>query len=73
MTDILIRNIPEDTLNRIDTMARKQKLSRSEYLRRYLDHIAGVETLTASMDDLRRAATAAQDLLDPQTKDRAWQ
>lgn len=73
MTDILIRNIPEDTLNRIDTMARKQKLSRSEYLRRYLDHIAGVETLSASMDDLRRAASAASDLLDPQIKEQTWQ
>jgi len=73
VTDILIRNIPEDTLNRIDTMARKQKLSRSEYLRRYLDHIAGVETLSASMDDLRRAASAASDLLDPQIKEQTWQ
>jgi len=73
VTDILIRNIPDNTLNRINAMARKQKLSRSEYLRRYLDHIAGLETTTASLADLSRAADAAQDLLNAELMEKSWQ
>ena len=37
MTDILIRNIPDDVLAAIDARAKRVGLSRTEYLRRTLE------------------------------------
>ena len=36
MTDVLIRDVPEDDLKRIDEKAARLGLSRSEYLRRQI-------------------------------------
>ena len=36
MTDILIRDVPEDVIAAIDTKAQRLGLSRTEYLRRTL-------------------------------------
>ena len=37
MTDILIRDVPDEVLSAIDAKAKRVGLSRSEYLRRTLD------------------------------------
>ncbi len=71
MTDILIRDVPDDVLAAIDTKAKRVGLSRTEYLRRAL----GRERVTAapvSVAQLERAASLARDLDDPDVMSGAW-
>lgn len=73
MSDVLIRDVPEDDLARIDAAASRLGLTRSAYLRREMHRIARHRTLpAASMDDLRRARAATSDLDDRQVMDQAW-
>ncbi|MCL2317151.1 MAG: antitoxin [Actinomycetia bacterium] len=72
MANVLIRNVPELTLRRIDALAARQELSRDEYLRRQLDRTAEVEPMPEAIDWARFAATH-QDLLDPDVMEQAWQ
>jgi hypothetical protein len=72
--DVLIRGLSAATLERIDAEAETHGLSRNEYLRRQLEADAPRDgAAKASLADLRRAADAAQDLLDPEIMDAAWQ
>lgn len=72
MTDILIRNVSESDLARVDARAQRLGLSRGEYLRRRIaQDIAGRdETLTIA--DLQRASELSQDLLDEDVMRDAW-
>lgn len=54
MTDVLIRNISDETLSRVDAMARRAGLSRAEYLRRTIDREAARSDESATIDDLRK-------------------
>ena len=72
MTDLLIRDVPDDVVAAIDLNAGRLGLSRSEYLRRTLAHVAhqpGVVTV----DDLARFASIFADLADDDVMRRAWQ
>ena len=71
MTDILIRNVPDEVLAAIDAKAKRVGLSRTEYLRRALERervVAG----PVSVDQLRRVAALAEDLDDPTVMSGAW-
>jgi len=71
MTDILIRNVPDEVLAAIDAKAKRVGLSRTEYLRRALERervVAG----PVSLDQLRRVAALAEDLDDPTVMSGAW-
>jgi len=59
MTDVLIRNVPDDVLQRIDEKASRLGLSRGEYLRRQITAEAerGAERL--SVDQLAKFASLA--------------
>ncbi len=71
MPDVLIRGLTPEAISRIDAEAVELGLSRNEYLRRRFESTpAGAARVTA--DDLRRAAEAAQDLLDPDVMNSAW-
>lgn len=73
MTDVLIRDIPDDVLARIDAHATRMGLSRVEYIRRRLTSDANAltgEPLTA--EDLQVFATTFADLADPEIMDKAW-
>ncbi len=74
MADVLIRGLSDAAVARIDAAAASQGLSRQEYLRRRFEaeraHGESVGRLT--IEDLRRAATTAADLDDPEVMDRAW-
>ena len=72
MTDILIRDIPDDVLAAIDANARSLGLSRSEYLRRTLSRERGVVSASVHADDLARVAERFADLEDPEVMGRAW-
>lgn len=73
MPDVLIRGLSAATVERIDAEAAALGLSRNEYLRRHFE-VAAPESRTTrtTLDDLRRAAIAASDLLDPDVMDAAW-
>ena len=71
MTDILIRDVPDDVLAAIDARAKRVGLSRTEYLRRALDR-ERVVGAALSVDQLTRAASLSQDLDDPDVMQGAW-
>lgn len=72
MTDVLIRNVPEDQLARLDAHAAQLGLSRGEYLRRQIAQDAARGTGAVTVDDLARAADLNKDLLDEQVMQDAW-
>lgn len=72
MTDVLIRNVPDDDLARIDEQASRLGLSRSEYLRRRIMQDAARSEAHLTVADLQRAATLSQDLLDDSVMRDAW-
>jgi hypothetical protein len=72
LTDVLIRDVPDDVLVAVDARAGRLGLSRSEYLRRRLaqDAVAPEEAVTAG--DLARFGELFADLAEPDLMDRAW-
>ncbi|MDX6240684.1 MAG: hypothetical protein QOG10_5504 [Kribbellaceae bacterium] len=72
MTDILIRDVPDDVLAVIDSRANHLGLSRNEYLRRQLSQDAGRTDTTVTAADLRRFSHTVRDLADPDVMGQAW-
>jgi len=72
MTDILIRDVPNEVIAAIDAKAKRVGLSRTEYLRRALARERVVDAGPVSLDQLRRVAALAQDLDDPAVMSGAW-
>lgn len=72
MTDILIRNVPDDVLAAIDAKAKRVGLSRTEYLRRALERERLPEAAAVTVEQLRRVAALARDLDDPEVMSGAW-
>ena len=72
MTDILIRDVPDDVLAAIDAKAKRVGLSRSEYLRRALEREGAHDAGPVTLDQLQRVATLAKDLDDPEVMSGAW-
>ncbi len=71
MTDILIRDVPDDVLAAIDAKAKRVGLSRTEYLRRALER-ERVPATPVSVAQLERTASLARDLDDPDVMSGAW-
>ena len=65
MTDILIRDVPEDVVAALDAQAGRLGLSRSEYVRRRLAQDAARQDTPVSVEDLARFADVFGDLADP--------
>jgi plasmid stability protein len=72
MSDMLIRDVPEDVLAAIDTNAARLGLSRSEYVRRELTRVAQRSTSSVNTDDLQQFARTFRDLADADVMDQAW-
>lgn len=72
MTDILIRDVPTEDIDRLDRRAKELGLSRNEFLRRELSQIAHRGGRKTTVEDLRRAAHLARDLLDEDVMRGAW-
>jgi antitoxin FitA-like protein len=73
MTDMLIRDVPDDVIAALDTHARRLGLSRSEYVRRRLAQDAAVSDSPVRTEDLARFARTFSDLADPDVMSQAWQ
>jgi hypothetical protein len=71
MSDILIRDVPEPTVAEIDRRASDLGISRTEYLRRWLDKEMRA-TQPVTPEDLRRVGRLARDLADPDVMRKAW-
>jgi plasmid stability protein len=72
MTDMLIRDVPEDVVAALDAHAARLGLSRSEYVRRRLAQDAATSASPVSVADLARFAGIFADLADPDVMSRAW-
>ncbi|MFF0340033.1 antitoxin [Kribbella sp. NPDC004875] len=72
MSDVLIRDVPDEVLAVIDYRAAGLGLSRSEYLRRQLSQEAGRSEVAVTVADLERFSNLARDLDDPEVMDKAW-
>ena len=72
MTDILIRDVPDEVLAAIDAKAKRVGLSRTAYLRRALERERVQETGPVTVEQLERAASLARDLDDPDVMSGAW-
>ena len=73
MTDMLIRDVPDDVIAALDAHARRLGLSRSEYVRRRLAQEAATFGSPVSVQDLARFADSFGDLADPDVMSQAWQ
>jgi plasmid stability protein len=73
MTDMLIRDVPDDVIAALDAHAGRLGLSRSEYVRRRLAQDAARSGSPVSVQDLARFSEIFSDLADPDVMARAWQ
>jgi plasmid stability protein len=72
MTDVLIRDVPDDVIAALDAHAGRLGLSRSEYVRRRLAQDAATQSSPVSVEDLARFADVFGDLADPEVMSQAW-
>ena len=73
MTDMLIRDVPDDVIAGLEAHARRLGLSRTEYVRRRLAQDAALSGSLVSTGDLTRFAETFGDLADPDVMSQAWQ
>lgn len=72
MTDILIRDVPDEVLAAIDAKAKRVGLSRTEYLRRALERERTQANGPIGTKQLAQLAALVQDLDDPEVMADAW-
>jgi hypothetical protein len=72
MTDVLIRDVPEEVVAAIDAHAARLGVSRSEYVRRRLAQDAATPGSPVSVEDLARFAGTFANLADPDVMSQAW-
>ena len=72
MTDILIRDVPDDVLAAIDARARRVGLSRTEYIRRTLARERHDRARDVGVEDLVAFADTFADLGEPEVMRQAW-
>lgn len=72
MTDLLIRDVPEDVVAAIDANAKRLGLSRTAYLRRALARETAAAGEPVTREHLSRFADRFADLADPEVMRQAW-
>jgi hypothetical protein len=72
MTDVLIRDVPDDVIAALDAHAGRLGLSRSEYVRRLLVQDAARTGSHVKVADLARFADTFGDLASPDIMSQAW-
>lgn len=72
MSDVLIRDVPDDVLAAIDVKAALLGISRVEYVRRRLAQDASLAPVTVTANDLKRFSDVYADLADPSVMAEAW-
>jgi len=72
MTDMLIRDVPDDVIAALDAHAGRLGLSRSEYVRRRLAQDAATQGSPVTVEDLARFTEVFGDMADEDVMSRAW-
>jgi hypothetical protein len=72
VTDILIRDVPDEVLVAIDAKAKRLGMSRAAYLRRALERERSESPGPVTLDALARFASLTTDLDDPDVMSDAW-
>lgn len=72
MTDMLIRDVPDDVIAAVDARAGRLGLSRSEYVRRRLAQDAATTGAVVTTRDLEHFGETFADLADPAVMSQAW-
>ncbi|WP_432559928.1 type II toxin-antitoxin system VapB family antitoxin [Granulicoccus sp. GXG6511] len=73
MTDVLIRDVPEDDLRKIDAEAARLGLSRNAFLRREMHRIARHRTVgAATAENYRQSLDAVPDIDSDEVARQAW-
>lgn len=72
VTDILIRDVPENIVAAIDSKAASLGLSRAEYLRRVLLREQAHRSGDVTVESLKRFADVFSDLTQPDVMTDAW-
>jgi plasmid stability protein len=72
VTDILIRDVPDEIVAALDAKAARAGLSRTEYLRRALAREVSDGSAVVSVEDLKRFAETFADLGDSEVMGQAW-
>jgi hypothetical protein len=72
MSDVLIRDVPDEVLAALDALAARMGLSRTEYIRRRLAQDAQVARSPVTIADLRRFGEAVPGLGDAELMREAW-
>ena len=72
MTDILIRNVPDDIVAAIEANAKRAGLSRTEYLRRALDRERRRASSDVTVESLARFRETFADLGNADVMASAW-
>lgn len=73
MTDVLVRDVPDDVVAALEARAARLGLSRSEFLRRRLAQEAAANVTSVSSDDLAAFGETFADLADPEVMRGAWE
>lgn len=73
MTDVLVRDVPENVVAALDARASRLGLSRSEYLRRRLAQEVLTHTQPVTVEHLTEFAEAFADLADAEVMKGAWE
>ncbi len=73
MTDVLIRDVPDEVVAAIEDKARRLGLSRTEYLRRQMLRVATSADAPVTAESLQRFNQRFSDLGDPEVMRGAWE
>jgi hypothetical protein len=73
VSDVLIRDVPDDVLAALDLLSTRLGLSRTEYIRRRLAQDAHTARITVNSSDWRRFSDSHRDLGDASVMSKAWQ
>jgi hypothetical protein len=73
MTDVLIRDVPDEVVAAIEDKARRLGLSRTEYLRRHMLRVATSTEAQVTTESLQRFNQRFSDLGDPDVMRGAWE
>lgn len=72
MSDVLIRDVPDDVLAVLDARAAELGLSRVEYIRRRLAQDARARRVSVTHEDLHRMGRSVAGLADDDLMRQAW-
>lgn len=73
MTDLLIRDVPDEVVAALEARAKRLGLSRTEYLRRQMARVAAGSDEPVTIESLRAFASTFADLADPEVMRGAWE